>query len=73
MQRPIISCPEIPLKEGLEVTSEDQKKIRELVKPAWKKYLHVCTELVKSQKGSPQEISYFQARTSIDIFSVTWT
>ncbi len=48
MQRPIISCPEIPLKEGLEVTSEEQKKIRELIKPAWKKYLHACTEYVKS-------------------------
>ncbi len=57
MQRPIISCPEIPLNEGLEVTSEDRKKIRELVKPAWKKYLRVCTKYVKSQKGSPQEVS----------------
>ncbi|MCP3683391.1 MAG: hypothetical protein GY861_11940 [bacterium] len=31
MQRPIISCPEIPLEKGLEVTSEDRKKIRELI------------------------------------------
>ncbi len=61
MQRPIICCSEIPLEKGLEVTSEDRKKIRELVKPAWKKYLHVYTEYVKSRKGFPQEVSYFWA------------
>ncbi len=71
MQRPIISCP--ALEKGLEVTSEDRKKIRELIKPAWRKYLQVCSELVKSRMGSPQEITYFRARASVDIFSVAWT
>ncbi len=59
MQRPIISCTEIPLEKVLEVTSEDRKKILEHVKPAWKKYLHACTEFAKSRKGSPKRLAIF--------------
>ncbi|MCP3683650.1 MAG: hypothetical protein GY861_13275 [bacterium] len=72
-QRPIISCPEITLAPGLEVTKDERARIRDLVKPAWRKYMDTCTEYVNLHRGTLNKVDHLRARTLIDIFSVAWT
>ncbi len=72
-QRPILSCPEVTLACGLEITKEERTEIRKAIWPIWRKYLDACNEYVKLHKGTSNEVDLFRARTLIDIFSVAWT
>ncbi len=60
-QRPIISCPEITLAPGLEITKEEQTEIQKAIKPAWRKYSDTCIEYVNPHKSTSNEVDLFRA------------
>ncbi|MCP3686653.1 MAG: hypothetical protein GY861_28785 [bacterium] len=55
------------------ITKEEQMKIRELVKPAWRKYMDTCTEYINLHRGTLNEVDHLRARTLINIFSIAWS
>ncbi len=47
-ERPIFSCPDIPLKSPLKITEEDMEDIKRFIKPAQRKYISICNEYVET-------------------------